>query len=318
MRRVAALMLFFNSVAITSLSTAQQLDSVASTFSAKLRMTSKAIAVVDFTDLQGEVTELGRYLAEELSVALAGGAQGFTVIDRTHLKAILQEHKLASTGVIDPQTARQLGKVAGVDTLVTGTLTPFGDSVRLSVKALDTQTAAMRAAMTSDIPRTKAVDELLARSVGVAQPGPSSQSPSAPPQHQVQGAGVTLELQSCSKTGTCRLIALSDDDTRIRFYPAPKAWDDTGNEYGADSIRVGNQEWSGQLIAGVRTPVTFTFQFSGSNTSGFGGGGLGARLGSRSAASSPRTLPNSLSAIEVGIDTGAGHATLRFRSIAVK
>ncbi len=34
------------------------------------------------------------------------------VIDRTHLKAILHEHKLASTGLIDPQTARQLGRIA--------------------------------------------------------------------------------------------------------------------------------------------------------------------------------------------------------------
>src|ERR1700740_453704 len=43
----------------------------------------KAVAVVDFTDLRGNVTELGRFLAEEFSVALAGVAQDFEVIDRT-------------------------------------------------------------------------------------------------------------------------------------------------------------------------------------------------------------------------------------------
>src|SRR5438046_1195241 len=63
----------------------------------------KTVAVVDFTDLQGNVTELGRFLAEELSVALAGNARTFEVIDRTHLKSILQENKLAATGLIDPQ-----------------------------------------------------------------------------------------------------------------------------------------------------------------------------------------------------------------------
>src|SRR5271154_2443233 len=74
----------------------------------------KTVAVVDFTDLEGNVTELGRFLAEEFSVALAGDAKEFEVIDRTNLKTILQEHKLASTGIIDPQTARKLGEIAGV------------------------------------------------------------------------------------------------------------------------------------------------------------------------------------------------------------
>src|SRR5207245_184740 len=70
----------------------------------------KSVAVVDFTDLQGNVTELGRFLAEEVSVALAMAAKDFQVIDRTNLKTVLQEHKLASTGIIDPQTARKVGQ----------------------------------------------------------------------------------------------------------------------------------------------------------------------------------------------------------------
>jgi hypothetical protein len=37
--------------------------------------------------------------------------------------------KLASSGIIDPATARKLGEVAGVDCLVSGSLTLLGDSV---------------------------------------------------------------------------------------------------------------------------------------------------------------------------------------------
>lgn len=58
----------------------------------------KTIAVVDFTDLQGNVTELGRFLAEEFSAALVNTGKGFEVIDRVHLKSILKEHKLSPTG----------------------------------------------------------------------------------------------------------------------------------------------------------------------------------------------------------------------------
>ena len=120
----------------------------------------KTVAVVYFTDLKGNVTELGRFLAEELSIALVGADKGIDVIDRTHLRALLQEHKLAATGVIDPLTARKLGEIAGVQILVTGTITPLGDSVRGTVKAL-AATARIIGSSIVQIPRTKAIDQLL-------------------------------------------------------------------------------------------------------------------------------------------------------------
>ena len=132
----------------------------------------KTIAVVDFTDLQGNVTELGRFIAEEFSVALTRANKGFEVIDRIHLKSILKEHKLSITGLIDPTTARKLGEITGVSALVTGTITSFGESVRLSAKILDTTTAKIIGAITGDIPKTKAIEELLSKEIretGISQ-----------------------------------------------------------------------------------------------------------------------------------------------------
>src|ERR1039457_3870321 len=43
-------------------------DALANAFS---KGSKKTVAVVDFNDLQGDVTELGRYLAEEVPVGLA-------------------------------------------------------------------------------------------------------------------------------------------------------------------------------------------------------------------------------------------------------
>jgi len=114
----------------------------------------KSIAVVDFNDLQGNITELGRFLAEEFSTALVTTGKGFEVVDRTHLKSILAEHKLSFTGLIDPQTARKLGRIAGVEAIVIGTITPFGDSVRISVKVLVTDTAKVVTASTGNIAKT--------------------------------------------------------------------------------------------------------------------------------------------------------------------
>lgn len=131
----------------------------------------KTIAVADFTDLQGNVTELGRFLAEEFSVALAGAGTRFEVVDRIHLKSIIREHNLSATGMIDPKTARKLGKIAGVQALITGTVTPFGDNVRVTVKILDTETAKIIGASTANIAKTKAIEELLARGIELGRAG---------------------------------------------------------------------------------------------------------------------------------------------------
>lgn len=157
----------------------KEIRSISSTLGENITKAGKRmIAVVDFTDLQGNVTELGRFLAEEFSVAFAGAGRGFEVVDRTHLKTLLAEHKLSASGIIDPQTARKLGQVAGVDALITGSITPFGDSIRLSVKILDTATAKMIGASSGDIAKTKAIEELLAR--GIETPVAPRQETSAP------------------------------------------------------------------------------------------------------------------------------------------
>lgn len=109
--------------------------------------------------------EVEHVRAEELSVDLATDAKGFDVIDRTNLKTLLQEHKLASTGIIDPQTARKLGEIAGAQALVTGTIVPFGETVHISIKVLDTATARIISGSVADMPRSKEINELLAKGI---------------------------------------------------------------------------------------------------------------------------------------------------------
>ncbi len=94
----------------------------------------RTITVADFTDLQGNVTELGRFISEELSTQLVMDARSFTVVERIQLAAILKEHQISVSGLVDPATIRKLGQFAGVDAIVTGTLVPFSDSVHLTAK----------------------------------------------------------------------------------------------------------------------------------------------------------------------------------------
>jgi TolB-like protein len=156
----------------------KEIDGLASTIAGPLSRTpDNAVAVVDFTDLQGNVTELGRFLAEELSISLSGPSRGLHVIDRTHLKAVLQEHKLAASGIIEPATWPRLGEITGAHVLITGTITPFGDSVRCAVKAINAATARIEGVATTEIPRTKTIEELLSNGISASTPSSSGQAP---------------------------------------------------------------------------------------------------------------------------------------------
>jgi TolB-like protein len=135
------------------------------------------IAVIDFVDLQGRPTELGRFIAEQLSVELVN-VSGVSVMDRANLRSILAEHKLSEEGLVNPQTAKQLGQFAGVDAILTGSITSLDNSVSLTVKAISTDTAEIAAAGRITFVKTREVQQLLIRGVAgnesANQPGPSS------------------------------------------------------------------------------------------------------------------------------------------------
>ncbi len=121
----------------------------------------KTLAVVDFTDLQGQVNELGRFIAEEMSGNLTQQSKGFDVLDRNHIKRILEEQKLSMSGLVDPRTIKKVGKLAGTDIIITGTITPFGDSIRVACKAIDTETGKVIGSARGDIAKTATIADLL-------------------------------------------------------------------------------------------------------------------------------------------------------------
>lgn len=148
----------------------------------------KRVAVVDFTDLHGNITELGRFISEELSVNLTRNSTKYEVIDRAHLKAIMTEHKFAASGLVDPETIKEIGKIASVDLLVTGLLTPFGDSIRISCKILSTKTAKVLNARKVDIAKTRSIENMLAQSIeqGVEPAPRPAPAPKPEPRKEVR------------------------------------------------------------------------------------------------------------------------------------
>ena len=65
----------------------------------------------------------------------------FKVIERSAMDKIVSEQKLQASGFVDDQSAVKLGKIAGADALVIGTVSAAGNSVKVSARLVDVETA---------------------------------------------------------------------------------------------------------------------------------------------------------------------------------
>ena len=114
------------------------------------------IAVVDL-EAQGEKAksqELGKVAAQWLTTAFVNQGR-FDVIERQALQKVIEEQQLGMAGVIDVNTAAQLGRVLGATYMVTGAVTSHRQGLDLNVKIIETESAAIKVA-----------DRLAAGSVG--------------------------------------------------------------------------------------------------------------------------------------------------------
>lgn len=262
-RRIAFLVALFLISVPLLLAQESDIKGIAESLAKTLASTGQhpSVAVVDFTDLQANVTPLGQYIAAELEDELVNAPSKVDVIDRSRLQVLIKEHKLASNGLIDPSTARELGKIAGVGVLITGTITPFGDTVRVSVKALDSESARVEAAISRDIPKTPTIIELLNQGPSEAVI-PKEQNPATPKPNSLldgpdkssitadrifESDNIRFELNSCERsytTVTCTLtITNLGEDGDIGFqtcnrYPS-RIQDDIGREFEAKAIIIG-------------------------------------------------------------------------------
>jgi TolB-like protein len=74
-------------------------------------------------------------MAEMLMTDLANQPD-MTVVERERLDEVLAEHSLSGSGVTDPETAVELGRVLGLDLMVMGSLTVVEGGMRLDAQVL--------------------------------------------------------------------------------------------------------------------------------------------------------------------------------------
>ena len=158
--------LILNTSAVFAASYDTRIDAIAKNLAEKIKTSGKkSVAVIDFTDLEGNVSEAGRFFAEELSADLQNKATGFQVADRTLFKGALKARQFSMPGILDAAAIRQIGQIADVDALITGVITPLGDEIRLSCKIIATDSARVMGSVRGDLPGTKVFTALLTNKV---------------------------------------------------------------------------------------------------------------------------------------------------------
>lgn len=157
------------------------------------------VAVIDFTNLDGSSAgELGKYIAEQLTVDFVMTNRAFSVLDRANLRNILAEHKLTSQGLVDPDNAKKLGQFAGVDALILGTVIPKGTrTVSLTAKIITTDTAEVIGAARAEFKADDNVQQLESKPVAESNAGGASGLLSDQKAQAVKVLGdLRVELQS--------------------------------------------------------------------------------------------------------------------------
>jgi curli biogenesis system outer membrane secretion channel CsgG len=139
------------------------------------------IAVLPFHELEGRPTILGTYLAEELVTNLFQ-LGNFKIVERQLLDRVMGELRVEQSGAIDSKTAKEIGRIAAVDAIVTGSITDLESFVAVNCRLIDTTTGEVFGAAQTKITKDEDVNKIMRTSlaaVGATASGSSTSYPSA-------------------------------------------------------------------------------------------------------------------------------------------
>jgi TolB-like protein len=137
-----SILLFFISFCLVSSAFAEDSYDKLATELAKSGEGLKKLAIIPFSYADNATsTKDGSVISERLTMKLIN-MQKFEIIERSVLNKVLDELKLQNSGAIDASSAKELGKVLGVDAIITGTLIPTNEGkIEVNARLIKTETA---------------------------------------------------------------------------------------------------------------------------------------------------------------------------------
>jgi len=258
----------------------QRIEDLTRQISAKVTAQATAqpkttIAVVEFADLEGRVSNFGRFVAEELITRLYE-TNKFKVIERQLLNKIITEQKLTLTGIVDPASAKKLGRLLGVDAIISGSVSDLSKTLRVNARMISTETGEIFAVASTEFVKDETVLELLGGKSSVSgsdttNGGAAKLDKFVPVTKDSMGFTIVLKQCKLSNTAvTCELDLTSNDmDRGLGFSIGPntnpsRLYDQAGAEHFPAQARLGDRVGTyyveSLLVAGVSYKLSLRFE----------------------------------------------------------
>jgi TolB-like protein len=125
------------------------------------------VAVVDFEDVgpDAKKLELGAGIAEMVSAQAGKVGPDVKVVDRKRMKTIMKELALSEAGVVDGAAAKQTGRILAADMILSASVTRLGNSVSVTMRLVNVETAHQVSAITVELPAAQIVPMAQAASI---------------------------------------------------------------------------------------------------------------------------------------------------------
>jgi TolB-like protein len=121
---------------------------------------------------------LSDYLIEELTINMVDNGQ-LTVVDRSNLELLQQEMDFQMSGEVSDESAQDIGKKLGAQSIVSGSISAVGEQYRLRLRILEVETAKVQGMQSYNIGMDAVLTSLIGGgrsrgSTAVAQAAPAA------------------------------------------------------------------------------------------------------------------------------------------------
>jgi len=144
-------------------------------------------SMVVFMNVQSDFEQLSDFIIDEL-LANAVNDRVFTVVDRHQLDVIRVEQNLQLSGEVDDETALSVGRFLGAQMIVSGRISSLGGHYRLTIRALEVETARLQGQYNQNIGTVATIGALMGAGARTAQ-APAQRAGQVPTQQTAQVPG---------------------------------------------------------------------------------------------------------------------------------
>jgi formylglycine-generating enzyme required for sulfatase activity len=140
-------------------------------------------------NIKSDYPDFSRYIIDTLNADVVN-ARRLIVVDRSNLSEIQEEIEFQYSGEVSDDSAKALGRKPGADTIVPGAAAAIGNQWRLTVRALDVESATVQGMNNWNIPNSRFIEALTG---GAVSSGSSEGGETTPRRGAIPGGFALVE-----------------------------------------------------------------------------------------------------------------------------